>query len=229
MSLITPEPILSYLDGLRPCPHPELDVVLAEGRAAGVPIVSPAVGALLHALARGAGATRALEIGTAIGYSGLWIATALGEGGQLVSIERDAARATTARAHFAAAGLDDRVSVMVGDASRYLHKVAGPFDLIFQDADKTGYGPMLDRLIGLLRPGGLLVTDNVLWDGEVVPGLVAEPRRRAEDTEAIATYNRQLAADPRLFTTVLPVGDGVALAVKRALHQPPEETAWPIA
>ena len=76
----------------------------------------------------------------------------------------------------AAAGVDDRVNVMVGDAERFLHKLAGPFDLIFQDGDKLSYGPMLDRLVDLLRPGGAIVTDNVLWDGEVVPGFV----RRAE-------------------------------------------------
>lgn len=216
MSLITPTPILSYLDGLRPRPHPELETIAAEGRAAGVPIVSPETGALLHALVRAAGASRVLEIGTAIGYSGLWMATALGEGGMLVTIERDAERAATARAHFAAAGAATKVSVMVGDASRYLHKVAGPFDLVFQDADKTGYGPMLDRLVALLRPGGLLVTDNALWDGEVVPGFVAEPRRNPADTAAIAAYNARLAADPRLFTTILPIGDGVAVSVRVA-------------
>ncbi|MGE0042069.1 MAG: O-methyltransferase [Vicinamibacterales bacterium] len=216
MSLITPAPILSYLDGLRPCPHPELEAIAAEGRAAGVPIVSPGTGALLHALVRASGASRILEIGTAIGYSGLWMATALGEAGMLVTIERDASRAATARAHFAAAGAAAKVSVMVGDASRYLHKVAGPFDLVFQDADKTGYGPMLDRLVALVRPGGLIVTDNALWDGEVVPGFVAEPRRDPADTAAIAAYNARLAADPRLFTTILPIGDGVAVSVRVA-------------
>jgi predicted O-methyltransferase YrrM len=216
MSLITPAPILSYLDGLRPCPHPELETIAAEGRAALVPIVSPETGALLHALARACRAARILEIGTAIGYSGLWLATALGEAGMLVSIERDPARAETARAHFATAGVAEKVSVMVGDASRYLHKVSGPFDLIFQDADKTGYGAMLDRLVDLVRPGGLIVTDNVLWDGEVVPGLVAEPHKNPADTAAIAAYNTRLSADPRLFTTILPIGDGVAVSVRVA-------------
>lgn len=215
MSLITPAPILSYLDGLRSSPHPELDVVAAEGQAGGVPIVAPATGALLHALARTSGATRILEIGTAIGYSGLWLATALPAGGMLITLERNAERADVARAHFAAAGVDGRVSVMVGDASRYLHKIAGPFDLIFQDADKTGYGPMLDRLVALLRPGGVLVTDNTLWYGEVVPGYVDPPTKNPQDTAAIAEYNASLAADPRLFTTILPVGDGVAVSVKR--------------
>jgi predicted O-methyltransferase YrrM len=214
VSLIVPPAIAAYLASLSPPPHPVLDRILAEGRAGDIPVVDPLSGALLHALVRISGATRVLEIGTAIGYSTLWMATALPPSGLLVTLERDHARATTARGHFRDAAVDDRVSVMIGDADRYLHKLSGPFDLVFQDADKAAYAPMLDRLIALLRPGGLLVTDNVLWDGEVVPGYVREPRRRPEDTAAIALYNERLAADPRLTVTWLPVGDGVAIAIK---------------
>src|SRR5207253_2875808 len=82
-----------------------------------------------------------------------------------------------ARGNFARAGLSDRVSIMVGDAKLKLAKVSGPFDLIFQDGDKQLYTPLLDRLVALLRPRGLLVTDNVLWDGEVAPGYIKEPKR----------------------------------------------------
>ncbi len=214
MSAITPAPVLDYLAAHRHTPHPELDVIAAEGRSDGLPIVDPQTGALLHALTLAAGVRRVLEIGTAIGYSGLWIATALPADGQLITLERDAGRAARARDHFAAAGVAAKVSVMVGDASRYLHKIAGPFDLIFQDGDKHQYQPMLDRLIQLLRPGGTLVTDNVLWSGEVVPGYIEPPARDAADTAAIAAYNRTLVADTRLVTTLLPVGDGVAVSVK---------------
>ena len=216
MSAITASPVLDYLNALRRLPHAELEKIAAEGRASGLPIVDPQTGALLHALTLAARAMRVLEIGTAIGYSGLWIATALPTDGRLITLERDTARATTAREHFDAAGLSQKVSVIVGDASRYLRKVAGPFDLIFQDGDKAQYGPMLDRLVGLLRPGGVLVTDNVLWSGEVIPEYVEEPRHDTEDTVAIAAYNQRLADDPRLYTTFVPVGDGVAIAVKLA-------------
>lgn len=218
MSLITPPAVAAYLTSLSAAPHPLLARILDDGRANGVPVVDPLTGALLHALVQAMGATRVLEIGTAIGYSTLWMAAALPRNGLLVSLERDPARAATARAHMAEAGVDDRVTVMVGDAERYLHKLAGPFDVVFQDADKAAYGPMLDRLVALLRPGGVLVTDNVLWDGEVVPGFVAVPRRRAEDTAAIAAYNGRLAADPRLTVSWLPVGDGVAVAVKNPVR-----------
>ncbi len=210
-----PPQATNYLAALSATPHPVLDRMQRDGLAAGVPIVDRATGALLHALTRASGATRVLEIGTAIGYSTVWMGLAMPATGMLVTLERDPDRAATARAYCREAGVDDRVNVMVGDAARYLHKLAGPFDLVFQDSDKRQYGPMLDRLVALLRPGGLLVTDNVLWDGEVVPGFVTHPQNPPEDTAAIAAYNSQLAADARLQTTFLPVGDGVALSIKR--------------
>jgi predicted O-methyltransferase YrrM len=216
MSHVTPAPVAAYLAALRPDAHPYLATIAADGHAQGLPIVDPDSGALLHALVRLTGATRVLEIGTAVGYSGLWMASALPPGGMLISLEREPARAAAARAHFAAAGLGQTVSVMAGDATRFLHKVAGPFDLIFQDGDKAQYGPMLDRLVDLLRPGGVLVTDNLLWDGEVVDGYVAEPRHDAASTAALRAHARQLAADARLYTTFVAVGDGLAIAVKRA-------------
>jgi predicted O-methyltransferase YrrM len=123
-----------------------------------------------------------------------------------------------ARENFGRAGMASRANVMVGDASLLLAKVSGPFDLIFQDSNKQLYLPMLDRLVALLRPGGLLVTDNVLWDGEVVPGFVTHPRRRVEDTRAIAAYNERLSLHPALMTSIVPLRDGLAISVKRPDH-----------
>ena len=147
-------------------------------------------------LATAVGATRILEIGTAIGYSGIWLAGALPAGGMLLTMEAKPERARQARDNFARAGLADRANVIVGDAGLLLAKVSGPFDLIFQDGDKRQYAPMLDRLVALLRPGGLLVTDNVLWGGEVVPGFVPHPRQDPEETRAIADYNEQVERAP---------------------------------
>ena len=214
MGVIVPDAIERYLSGL----NRQVDAVLAEiareGQAQDLPLVDAEVGALLHVLARAVGATRVLEIGTAIGYSGTWLARALPAGGMLLTMEMNAERARVARANFERAGVADRTSVIVGDAQRMLAKVAGPFDLIFQDGDKLQYEPMLDRLVDLLRPGGLLVTDNVLWDGEVVPGFVAKPQRDPEDTRAIAAYNERLNSHPRLMTATVPLRDGLAIAVR---------------
>jgi predicted O-methyltransferase YrrM len=138
----------------------------------------------------------------------------------LVTFEMDEARARRARENFARAGVADRANVIVGDVQRMLAKVAGPFDLIFQDGDKRLYTPLLDRLVALLRPGGLLVTDNVLWDGEVAPGFKKKPTRDPADTKAIAEYNERLNAHPELMTAIVPLRDGVAISVKRRATDP---------
>jgi predicted O-methyltransferase YrrM len=161
-------------------------------------------------------ATRVLEIGTAIGYSGVWMAAALPNDGMFITMEVDEARARAARDNFTRAGLADRVNVIVGDAQRMLHKVAGPFDLVFQDGDKKQYGPMLDALVGLLRPNGLLVTDNVLWNGEIVPDFAVKTRHRdPADGAAIAKYNERINNHPSLVTSIIPLRDGVAISAKR--------------
>src|SRR6202171_853529 len=216
MGQIVPDAIERYLAGLNHAGRPVLDDIARGNESRGLPLFDARVGALLRVLATAIGASRVLEIGTAIGYSGIWLAGALPAGGMLLTMEMDPDRARIARANFSRAGLADRATVIVGDAHTMLTKVSGPFDLIFQDGDKGLYVPMLDRLVDLLRPHGLLVTDNVLWDGEVVPGFVAEPKRDAEDTRAIAEYNERLNAHPRLVPATVPLRDGVAISVKRS-------------
>ena len=215
MGQIVPDPVEAYLASLNHVPDNVLQEVAREGETADLPLVDAEVGALLRLLATSVRAAQILEIGTAIGYSGIWLAGALPPGGRLISLERDEVRARTARGNFERAGLADRVSVVVGEAKLLINKVAGPFDVIFQDGDKSLYVPMLDRLVDLLRPGGLLITDNVLWDGEVVPGYVREPKRAVADTQAISEYNERLNRDPRLMTVTIPMRDGVAVSLKR--------------
>jgi predicted O-methyltransferase YrrM len=216
MGQIVPDAVEQYLSSLNHLPDSVLREIARDGERQDLPLVDAEVGGLLRVLATSLSASRILEIGTAIGYSGIWLAGALPTNGMLLTMEMDPERATTARGNFARAGLADRVSVMVGDAQRMLAKVAGPFDLIFQDGDKRLYVPMLDRLVDLLRPGGLLVTDNVLWDGEVVPGFVSHPKRDAADRQAIADYNERLNAHPRLMTATVPLRDGVSISVRQS-------------
>ena len=214
MGLIVPDAVETYLASLNSPSDEVLAAIAAEGEAASLPLIDPAVGALLQVLALAIGARRALEIGTAIGYSGTWIARALPQGGMMITLELNPERAARAKANFRRAGIADRTSVMIGDAAVLLAKVQGPFDLIFQDGDKRQYEPMLDRLTALLRPGGLLVTDNVLWDGEVVPGYINPPVRNPVDTAAVAAYNARLAAAATLKTSWLPLRDGVAVSIR---------------
>lgn len=215
MGAIVPDAVERYLSGLNRAGDRVLDEIARTGADRNLPLVDAEVGALLHVLALSCGATRILEIGTAVGYSGIWLARALGSGGMLLTIEMDADRAREARDNFAKAGVADRVNVIVGDAARMIAKVAGPFDLIFQDGDKQLYTPLLDRLVALLRPGGLLVTDNVLWDGDVVPGYRERRSHPGDDWRAIAEYNEKLTAQPSLATAIVPLRDGVSISVKR--------------
>ncbi len=215
MGQIVPDAVEEYLASLNRQSDPVLAEIAAVGERDHLPLVDAEVGALLRVLTLATRATRVLEIGTAIGYSGVWMAGALPKDGLLITMEVDERRAKTARANFEKAGLAPRVNVVVGDAARMLHKVAGPFDLIFQDGDKTQYGPMLDRLVELLRPAGLLVTDNVLWSGDVVPGFKRTPTQNAADTTAIVAYNEQIHRHPSLVTSIVPLRDGVAISVKR--------------
>src|SRR5262245_38476863 len=215
MGQIVPDAIERHLAGLNHARNAVLDDIARDGEKQNLPLVDAEVGALLRVLALAIGARRILEIGTAIGYSGIWLAGALPKDGMLFTMEKDPERASAAKANFERAGVADRVGVIVGDAQVTIAKVAGPFDLIFQDGSKPLYVTLLDKLVAMLRPGGLLVTDNVLWDGEVVPGFKKQPERDASDTRAIAEYNARLNAHPQLITATVPLRDGVAISVKR--------------
>jgi predicted O-methyltransferase YrrM len=220
MGQIIADAIEAYLHALNQAADPLLERVAARGRALDLPLVDAEVGALLELLVRATGARRVLEIGTAIGYSGLWLARGLPGDGQLITIDIDHDRAAEARRLFEEAGLSGRATVIAGDAARYVAKVSGPFDIIFLDSDKELYGPLHERLVALLRPGGLLVVDNALWSGDVVPGFNATPIRDPAVTRLIAEYNERLARDPRLLTSFVPLRDGLALAVKRRPDEP---------
>jgi predicted O-methyltransferase YrrM len=215
MGQIVPDLVERYLQTLNTVGNSVLSDIARTGEAEQLPLVDAEVGALLRVLATAIGARRVLEIGTAIGYSGIWLAGALPPDGMLITMEKDPARARTARANFERAGLADRANIMVGDANVVIAKVSGPFDLIFQDGAKPLYPVLLDRLVDRLRPGGLLISDNVLWDGEVVPGFRDYPQRDAADTQAIVEYNERLNNHPHLMTATVPLRDGVAISVKK--------------
>ena len=179
----------------------------------GLPSISvkPEEGRFLQFLVRACGAQKALEIGTLGGYSGVWIARGLPPGGKLVSLEREASRAEIARRHFAAAGLEKTVEVRVGEAHellRDLHREA-PFDFVFIDAEKSGYAAYLDWAMENIRAGGVIAAHNAFRKGSVA-GLVADD----EYTETMRAFNRRVAGDERLISTIFPAGDGMVVAVK---------------
>ena len=206
--------VAAYLSSLTPDEPGPLADLRARCHADTIPAVSPATMRMLQVLSAMLPARRVFEIGTGYGLSGLAIALAAGPDHLLLTVERDPARAAVARGVFEQAGLGTRANVLNGDATRLVHKVAGPFDLIFQDGDKEQYGALLDRLVALLRPGGVLVSDNILWAGDVVPGYAETPIHSQASIDAIRAYNERLAAHPLLRTAFLPVGDGLAVSVR---------------
>lgn len=174
--------------------------------------ISPDQGALMTMLTRLTGATRALEVGTFTGYSAICIARGLAEGGILIACELDAERAETARANLAKAGVGERVEVRVGPALETLAALPAdePFDIAFIDADKVSYSDYYERCLELLRPGGLMLLDNMLRDGRVL-----DPDPDDPGDVAITGLNEKIAADERVDVAMLGIADGITLALKR--------------
>jgi len=216
--LITGEEVENYLYAMLP----ERDEVLREmeGQAEkrDIPIVGPLVGRLFYQLGRMIGAKKVFEMGSAIGYSTIWWARAVGKDGRVVYTDGSAANAEEARGYLRRAGVANQVEVRVGDALELLSEQTGEFDVIFCDVDKEDY-PRAFRLAKTrVRKGGLFVVDNVLWSGRVTyaggnPGLQkkAEP---GEGTRAIVELNQSLYQAADFYTTILPLRDGVAIAWK---------------
>jgi predicted O-methyltransferase YrrM len=208
-----------YVAGLLVGRDEALDGALRDNAAAGLPPidVSPVQGKFLHLLVRMAGARRILEIGTLGGYSTIWLARGLPDGGRLVTLERSPTHAAVARANLARAGLAGVVEVREGAALDLLPTLVGsePFDLVFVDADKESNAEYLDWALRLTRPGGTVVVDNVVRQGRIVDPQDPEPRVRAT-----RRFFEALAADERVDATALQtVGakghDGFVLAVVR--------------
>jgi predicted O-methyltransferase YrrM len=209
----------AYLGDLFAPADAALEAAVADSAAAGLPDiqVTPAQGKLLHLLARAVGARRILEIGTLGGYSSIWLGRALPDGGQLVTLEIDPGHAAVARANVARAGLAAAVEVHVGAAlatlSRLKDEGAGPFDLVFIDADKPNIPEYFTHAVELSRAGALIVVDNVVREGRVIESESDDPAIRG-----VRRFNAMAAADPRIsVTTLQTVGakgyDGFALAL----------------
>lgn len=179
----------------------------------GLPTIQvPAVtGRFLQVLLRAAGARRVVEVGTLGGYSALWIARALPDDGQLVTLERDPGRSQIATGLLREAGMGDRVEVRTGDARTLLATLGpdGSLDALFLDADKSHLEEYVAQARRLLRPGGVLLVDNALWRGAVLDDRVTDA-----DTEALREATRIVSRDPAWLGTVVPVGDGVLVAVR---------------
>jgi len=207
-----------YIDGLFAPEDPVLTAALADARAAGLPEiqVSAGQGKFLYMLAKLSGARRILEIGALGGYSTLWLARALPEGGRMVTLELERRHAEVAAGNIERAGLADKVEVIVGPALESLPALAArsqvPFDLVFLDADKVNYPAYFREVMRMVRPGALILADNVIRAGTVL-----DPQPNDPSAGAARDFNAMIAADPRLESIVLQqVGvkghDGLAIS-----------------
>jgi len=207
---ITSEPVEKYLYSVLPARDEVLEEMEAQAIKRDIPIVGPAVGRLLYQLAMISGAKTVFELGSAIGYSTIWWARAVGEGGRVIYTDGDRKKADEARGYFERAGVGKRITIKVGDALELLSEQKQELDIIFCDIDKEDYPRAFRLAVPRLRKGGLLVADNVLWSGRV-----AQVKPEEASTKAILEFNRLLYSSTDLFPTILPIRDGVAVAVKK--------------
>ncbi len=176
--------------------------------------IAPEQGQLMQLLVRLMGARRYLEVGVFTGYSSLAVALALPAGGRIVACDVSENWTRMARRYWAEAGVAEKVDLRLAPALQTLDGLiaggaAGSFDFAFIDADKTGYSAYYERALTLVRTGGLIAVDNTLWEGRV-----ADPKARDADTRAIRDFNRRLRDDPRVHQCLVPIGDGLSLAIK---------------
>jgi predicted O-methyltransferase YrrM len=174
-----------------------------------ISIIGPAVGRLLYQYAQLIGARRIFEMGSAVGYSTIWLARACPQA-EVFYTDGDPKNAEDARGYFERAGVAQRITIQVGDALELLDKAEGEFDLIFNDVNKDQYPRVFSLAVPRLRKGGLLITDNVLWSGRVSKEAEANDR----NTPAIQEFTRMAYASPEVFTTIVPLRDGVAVCQK---------------
>ena len=205
----TAGPVDDYLYSMLPRRDPVLAEMEDYATQHNIPIVGPAVARVLQQLAMAINARTVFELGSAIGYSTIWWAQAVGENGRVIYTDGDAKNAERARGYFSRAGVTRQITLHTGDALEYLSEQKQEFDIIFNDVDKDDYPRVLRLIAPRLRKGGLFITDNVLWSGRVAD------KNPDATTKAILDFNRKLYDSKEFYTTILPIRDGLAVALKK--------------
>ncbi len=209
---LVPDYVMSYLDDLVPPRPPEMQSMEEYAQKIDFPIIGPASGYTCYQVARMTGARRIFEMGSGFGYSTAWFAKAVAEngGGEVYHVVWDEELSNQARQHLAALGYKDSIRYHVGEAVQTLRETPGPFDLIFNDIDKEAYADSLPVIEEKLRPGGVLIVDNMLWSGRVF-----DPNDKTPQTAGIRSLTERITRSPDWIVTLTPVRDGVMLAYKK--------------
>ena len=211
MELYHPE-LKGYLDGLVPGRPDEMKAMEAYAKENAFPIVGPASGYFCYLAARIAKAQSVFEMGSGYGYSTAWFCRAVREngGGVVHHVVWDEKLSKMARGHLKNLGYEDLVRFTVGEAVETLKQTAGPFDVIFNDIDKEAYPDALGVINDKLKPGGILIVDNLLWSGRIF-----DPEDRSPATEGVREFTRRISQDPGWIASIVPVRDGLLFAQKK--------------
>ncbi len=208
MDLLAPQ-LHQYLDGLVPPRPAEMQAMEAYAREKNFPIIGPAAGYFCYLVARMIGARRIFELGSGYGYSTAWFARAVKEngGGTVFHVVWDEELSQRARKHLGALGFDGVVQYRVSEAVQALRETDGPFDLIFNDIEKQGYPASLPVIAEKLRPGGVLIVDNLLFGGRIF-----DRQNQSASVEGIREFTKLVTADSRWISSIVPIRDGLLVA-----------------
>ena len=209
--LISPQ-VTQYLNSLLPVREPEMMEMEAIAERMNFPIIGPASGYLCYLVTRMLAAKRVFELGSGYGYSTAWFAKAVIEngGGEVFHVVLDQDLSKSARGHLSRLGYEGVVTFRVGEAVQTLKETAGPFDVIFNDIDKEAYPASLEVIGTKLRPGGVLIIDNMLWYGRIF-----DSSNKTPDTEGVREFTRRITSDPGWIAVLVPIRDGLIVAMKR--------------
>ncbi len=207
MHIINPD-IDKYMRDILPDRNPVLLEMEQYAREHRFPIVGPLVGTFLYQTAAATKARSIFEMGSGFGYSSFWFAKGISDGGHIICTDGNEDNITRAREFHARGGFGNKIDYNVGDARAILKRHEGPFDIIFNDIDKEQYPEAFELALPRLRKGGLFISDNVLWGGHVLD------EKPADSTQGILEFNRLLFNSPEVIASIIPIRDGLALAVK---------------
>jgi len=209
---LIPNYLMNYLDELVPARPPEMQAMEILAEKIDFPIIGPSSGYLCYQVARMIGARRIFELGSGYGYSTAWFAKAVTEngGGEVFHVVWDEELSQQARQHLSMLGYAGMIHYHVGEAVQTLRETAGPFDLIFNDINKEGYADSLPVIAGKLRPGGVLIVDNMLWHGRIF-----DAKDKTPATESVRELTELLTKDPGWIVSLVPLRDGVVMAYKK--------------